>query len=49
MDPEENDNAWSTREDDESGKGGGSHTIELEPGADNNANENQRAYDKKQD
>ena len=49
MNPEEYDNAGSIEEDDESSDGGGSHTIELEPGADDNDNENQRAYDKKQD
>ena len=49
MDPEENDNTGSTGEDNTSGNEGGSPTTNLEPGTDNNDNEKQRAFDKKQD
>ena len=49
MDPGEKDKTGSTEEDDKSGDGGGTHTIELEPSANNSDNEKQRAYDKKQD
>ena len=49
MDPEDNDNAGSTEEDDNFGNVSGSLIIGLEPGADDNEDEKQRAFDKEQD
>jgi hypothetical protein len=48
-DPEEKDRVGLTEEDNESSDGCGSHTIELELGANNSDDEKQRAFDKKQD